>query len=121
MHDIAQGGKVTWQALWRHMAQDCQVAIILRLALDDANAGVVAAAAAAMHALLGGGRTSSEPGFLDTGTCAIANVDMALPACHRTYSRSIWKRDTRGCPCAEASMIRAQESLDTAILFCPVC
>jgi hypothetical protein len=81
MLDTAQEGKVTWHALWRHMAQDCQVAIILRLALDDANAGVVAAAAAALHALLGGARRSSVLGFLDTGTCIVAHVDITLPAC----------------------------------------
>ncbi len=71
MLDIAQGEKVTWQALWRHMTQECQVAITLRLALDDANAGGIAAAAVAVHALLGGGCTSSGLGFIDSGMCVL--------------------------------------------------
>lgn len=101
MFDIAQGERVTWQALWRHMAQDCQVAIILRLALDDANAGVIAAAAAAMHALLGGGRTCSELGFLDTGTCAVAHVKIRFPACPNLCFSSLWKLNIQ-----EAALVR---------------
>lgn len=92
---------MTWQALWRHMAQDCQVAIILRLALDDANAGVIAAAAAAMHALLGGGRTCSELGFLDTGTCAVAHVKIRFPACPNLCFSSLWKLNIQ-----EAALVR---------------
>ena len=63
----AQAEGVTWQDMWRHMTHDCQAALVLRLALDDANAGVVAAAAAGLHALLASNSGPSQDGFPDPG------------------------------------------------------
>lgn len=92
-----QGQEVTWLALWRHMSQDCEAAFVLRLALDDANAGVVATAAAALHALLGTGPPASELELLDSGEgsarsfvrdCGMGHRECSLPTLRREQSTS---------------------------------
>ena len=58
---------VTWPELWQHMAQDCEAALVLRMALDDQNPAVIAAAAAALQALTGSRLLGSGPDLLDAG------------------------------------------------------
>lgn len=58
---------VTWLELWQHMVQDCVVALVLRLAFDDQNAGVIAAAASALQALTGSRHWGSGLDLLDAG------------------------------------------------------
>lgn len=53
--------------MWRHMTCDCEIALVLRLALDDASSGVVAAAAAGLHALLDSRGGASQNNFPDPG------------------------------------------------------
>ena len=64
---VAQARKVTWLDLWRHTTQDCEAALVLRLALDDSAPGVISSAAAALHALLGSSHGIMERDFLDPG------------------------------------------------------
>ena len=65
--DAAQTEEVTWQDMWRHLTGDCEAALVLRLALDDANSGVIAAAAAGLHALLDSRGGASQDDFPDLG------------------------------------------------------
>ena len=58
---------VTWLELWQHIAQDCESALVLRLALDDQNPGVIAAAALALQALTGSRHWGSGLYVLDAG------------------------------------------------------
>lgn len=44
--------ELDWQSVWRHAIADCQVAVVLRLALDDSRANVIAAAADTLAALV---------------------------------------------------------------------
>ena len=60
--------------MWRYMTNDCEVALVLRLALDDANPGVVAAAAAGLHALLANKGGASDINFPDPGDCLRLNA-----------------------------------------------
>ena len=59
--------RVTWLELWQHMVQDCEVGLVLRLALDDQNAGVIGAAASGLQALTGSGHWGSGLDLLDAG------------------------------------------------------
>ena len=58
---------MTWLELWQHMAQDCEAPLVLRLALDDQNPGVIAAAALALQALTGSRNWGSGLELLDAG------------------------------------------------------
>ena len=60
---------VTWLELWQHITHDCEAALILRMALDDQNAGVIAAAASALQALTGSRHWASGLDGLDAGRC----------------------------------------------------
>jgi hypothetical protein len=42
-----------WRDVWEHAIADCQVAVVLRLALDDGSASVISAAAEALAKLVG--------------------------------------------------------------------
>ena len=90
--DIAQAEEVTWHAMWRHMTCDCEAALVLRLALDDANSGVVAAAAAALHALLESRGDASQDHFPDPGESLLSKV----------FSPSVVVMDEDFHPCEEA-------------------
>ena len=72
--DVAQARKVTCLDLWRHTHQDCEAAVVLRLALDDSTPGVVSSAAAALHALLGSSHSIVELDFLDPGDAHITHL-----------------------------------------------
>ena len=58
---------VTWLELWQHIVQDCEAALVLRMALDDQNAGVIAAAASALQALTGSRHWGAGLDQLDAG------------------------------------------------------
>lgn len=49
----AQGSALDWRDVWEHAIADCQVAVVLRLALDDGSASVISAAAEALAKLVG--------------------------------------------------------------------
>ena len=49
----AQALALDWRDVWEHAIADCQVAVVLRLALDDGSASVISAAAEALAKLVG--------------------------------------------------------------------
>ena len=60
--------------MWRHLICDCEVALVLRLALDDANSGVIAAAAAGLHALLDSRGSASQDDIPDPGAWPMLRI-----------------------------------------------
>ena len=76
---------MTWLELWQHITQDCEAALFLRMALDDQNPGVIAAAASALQALTGSRHWGSELDLPDAGRRA-AGV-MAERMCAYMISR----------------------------------
>lgn len=49
---LAQAPGLDWQDVWEHALKDCQVAVVLRVALDDSSQMVMTAAAEALAELV---------------------------------------------------------------------